>query len=222
LRSRLTVLAGNGTPPVKGVNWRGDHRVRAQGDGHRAPLVSPPKGKFKGNGMRIWNSRLKQHVEWSDEACLRALKKQLCYDPQTGHWFRRADGTRFDRRESDGYYSVRFAGKKYRVQCLAYFYMTGVWPAALVDHKDRDRSNNTWSNFRLASRAQNAANSKLRKDNKSGLKGVHWNKEKGCWTAQIRRLKKTTTLAHSECRAAAHFAYLIAADQLYGEFARAR
>jgi hypothetical protein len=74
--------------------------------------------------------------------------------------------------------------KKYLAHRLAWFYVYGVWPAAHVDHKDGDPTNNRLSNLREATAAQNQQN--LR--NPKGLNpyvGVHFNKEHGVYTARI-------------------------------------
>jgi hypothetical protein len=178
--------------------------------------------------MRIWNRKVRRHIDEPDEVYRRRLKTYLRYDLETGYWWRLRDtahhfkDTRADRRGHDGYYFVSFQGKTFRSHVLAHFYVTGLWPEKLIDHKDGLHWNTRWKNLRPANYAQNYANSKLRKDNKSGLKGVHWNKEKGCWTSQIMVEGTAATLMHSTCPAAAHFAYLIAADKQYGEFVRAR
>jgi hypothetical protein len=172
--------------------------------------------------MRVWDSKLKHHVEMPDEAVLQALRLIFHYDPVTGFWWRRPEMLRADHKEKDGYRVLRFCGKKFKSQNLAYFYVTCKWPESLIDHHDLNRGNNAWLNLRPANRQQNSANSKLRKDNKSGLKGVYFNKENRLWTAQINVGGKTKNLANLNCPAAAHFAYLVAADMAFGEFARAR
>lgn len=55
----------------------------------------------------------------------------------------------------------------------------------LIDHADRDPLNNKISNLRFASKSQNAMNSKVRKDNSSGFKGVSLNRNKRKWRAYI-------------------------------------
>lgn len=55
----------------------------------------------------------------------------------------------------------------------------------LIDHIDRNAFNNQKSNLRLATKSQNAMNSKLRVDNTSGIKGVSWKKDKNKWLAYI-------------------------------------
>lgn len=55
-----------------------------------------------------------------------------------------------------------------------------------VDHINGDKLDNRRENLRLATFLENAQNSKIRKDNKSGYKGVHWHKASGKWAAKIR------------------------------------
>ena len=57
-----------------------------------------------------------------------------------------------------------------------------------IDHKDRDPLNNKISNLRLATRKENCANQKIRKNNTSGVTGVLWNKSKGKWEAWIKKV----------------------------------
>ena len=49
---------------------------------------------------------------------------------------------------------------------------TGEDPVAQIDRIDGDRLNNRWNNLRPATNGTNIWNSKLRKDNASGFKGV--------------------------------------------------
>ncbi len=51
----------------------------------------------------------------------------------------------------------------------------------MVDHKDGDPLNNRKTNLRKATPAQNAGNTKLLRNNKSGYKGVFWDKKYNRW-----------------------------------------
>jgi len=57
----------------------------------------------------------------------------------------------------------------------------GLW----VDHKDGNGLNNQKDNIRLIEKKQNNHNRKLAKNNKSGYKGVSWNKNYKKWVARI-------------------------------------
>lgn len=54
-----------------------------------------------------------------------------------------------------------------------------------VDHRDRNPLNNRKDNLRIVSRSINILNSKLRKDNKSGHKGIAWSKSKRKWQVSV-------------------------------------
>ena len=75
-------------------------------------------------------------------------------------------------------------------------------------------------NLRIACQSENNANSRIRKDNNSGLKGVCWLKRDKKWRATIGIDGKSRSFGNSDCPAAASFAYQIEADKAFGEFAR--
>lgn len=87
--------------------------------------------------------------------------------------------------DSSGYLRISVDGKTYSAQRLIYLYFKGYLPD-LVDHIDLDRTNNKIVNLRECTRSQNQHNTTLRKDNKSGVKGVCWCNRWGKWLARIK------------------------------------
>jgi hypothetical protein len=85
----------------------------------------------------------------------------------------------------------------------------------LVDHANGDGLDNRRANLRPASRGQNSANARLRRDNRSGLKGVYHHSP-GRWKATCNR--KYLGLFPSPEAAAR--AYDDAAVLAFGEYAR--
>ena len=83
-----------------------------------------------------------------------------------------------------GYIQTQINGKRYYNHRLIYLYHNGCLPEYL-DHVDNDPTNNKIENLRPCSRSNNSHNSKIRKNNKSGIKGVCWHKEDKRWRAQI-------------------------------------
>jgi hypothetical protein len=93
-------------------------------------------------------------------------------------------------------------------------------PKTGVDHIDGDGLNNQRRNLRLATHSQNQHNSRVRSDNKSGFKGVHWSKHARKWHVQIMVDGRTKFLGLFENKKEAGVAYDAAARELFGAFAR--
>ena len=60
-------------------------------------------------------------------------------------------------------------------------------PGYVVDHRDRNRLNNTRRNLHVVTPQENAHNLSMKKNNKSGYTGVSWAANVGKWYACIRR-----------------------------------
>ncbi len=93
-------------------------------------------------------------------------------------------------------------------------------PDERVDHKDGNNLNCRRDNLRVTNHAGNMQNSRRRKNNKSGYKGVWWHKDAHAWQAQIRVNGKAVHLGYFDTPEAAHAAYCNAAKAQFGEFAR--
>jgi hypothetical protein len=89
-----------------------------------------------------------------------------------------------------------------------------------VDHIDGNGLNNSRANLRACSRAENARNRGIPKNNTSGFKGVGWHKRQGAWRAVITLHGKQTHIGYFDTPEEAHAAYVQAAKKLHGEFAR--
>lgn len=155
------------------------------------------------------------------------LLKILRYEPETGcfYWLvcvykPRLVGKKAGARRPDGYIQVAIDGVLHRAHRLAFFYMTGRWPAADIDHRDLVRSNNKWDNLREATSSQNKQNIGLKKNNTSGIKGVYWNAAAGKWAVEIIKDKTKHRLGFFDCKEDAGTAYARKAAELFGEFAR--
>ena len=154
------------------------------------------------------------------------LLSWLRYDPETGAWCWLKKPTRGWRRHENpcavckvyGYNTICVQGERYRANRLAWFYMTGEWPAGQVDHENRNRADDRWGNLRDATHAQNQMNSKTPKNNTSGIKGVSWHKATRSWRASISVDGRTRHLGHSCCKAEAACLYAVAANTYFGEF----
>jgi hypothetical protein len=63
-------------------------------------------------------------------------------------------------------------GKHIMAHAVAWAIMTGVLPKHGIDHRDRDQSNNRWSNLREATQSQNMKNLGVCRKNKTGVRGI--------------------------------------------------
>jgi hypothetical protein len=71
-----------------------------------------------------------------------------------------------------------------RAHRLAWRLMTGEWPDDEIDHVNRVKNDNRWSNLRAADHSLNTRNVGVRKDSKSGVKGVNPHTDVG-WVVYI-------------------------------------
>jgi HNH endonuclease/AP2 domain len=118
----------------------------------------------------------------------------------------------------DGYLQGTINRKIYRVHRLIYLYHYGYIPQC-IDHIDGNRSNNLIENLRVANRSQNNFNQRISSKNTSGVKGVHWNKEKQKWMASCKTYKKSKHLGYYPSLEAAELAVKTYREIFHGEFA---
>lgn len=159
------------------------------------------------------------------------LRELFTYDPYTGDFTRRkVTHNRFKVGEKAGFlnatgrWELGIDGKWYLAHRLAWLYVYGVWPSELIDHIDSNPLNNSISNLREATPAQNKANSRVSKNNVLGVKGVRLQiKGKNGtprYRARIRVNGKLIHLGYFDTSEKASQAYLNAAERHFGEFAR--
>lgn len=117
--------------------------------------------------------------------CQEKLKNLLDYDPETGFFTWKVNGRGIIKAGlragtlqvcKEGRCGPRryimVSGYRYLEHRLAFMWMTGRWPADVVDHKNGDSSDNSWANLREATKCQNQKNRRVSKNNKTGFKGV--------------------------------------------------
>lgn len=155
------------------------------------------------------------------------LRELLSFDPDTGifRWLktrgsRAAIGSLAGSLDHYGYRQIGIDGRDYKAHRLAWFYMTGNWPELEVDHRFGHTDDNRWSELRQATPCQNKQNMRRHRDNRTGLKGVHFHKGTSRWCAQIMHEGKKIYLGLFDRPEDAHAAYCKAASDLHGNFAR--
>lgn len=100
----------------------------------------------------------------------------------------------------------------------AWALMTGAWPDHEVDHQDRNRTNNAWTNLRACTHLENQFNKGRSSRNNSGFKGVHHHTQNNAWIAQIKHGGKTKHLGSFATAKEAADAYRTASLKHHGQF----
>lgn len=85
---------------------------------------------------------------------------------------------------TQGYKKVTFNKETYYIHQIVFLMHHGYIPE-IVDHIDRNPSNNRIENLRASNKSLNACNSKLRSDNSSGHRGVAWSKVSKKWQVYL-------------------------------------
>jgi hypothetical protein len=160
---------------------------------------------------QITQERLKHLMRYEDG--------KLYWVRPTANWMR--SGIEVGYRTNTGYRVAGVDKQSIMLHRLVFLYHHGYTPE-IVDHIDGDKLNNRIENLRPATRAQNNQNARTRKDNKSGQKGVRWREDQQKWIVTITVDKKKHHLGYYTAFEDAQNAYLIAAQQLHGEFATKR
>lgn len=165
------------------------------------------------------------------EVTLSRLREVLDYDVETG-WFtwkvktakntivgQRA-GTEFDQIGGKKRRKIRIDGRAYLEHRLAWLYVHGEWPSGQLDHVNGDPRDNWIDNLRVATNAQNNWNKAWRGRNVSGYRGVSYDKDRNQFYARIRVNDKKMFLGRFNTAEDAAEAYIFAALEHHGEFAR--
>lgn len=108
-------------------------------------------------------------------------------------------------------------GKRPPKEVALHTHLTGY---KMTDHINGNGLDCRRSNMREATVTQNRHNTGIRKDNRSGYKGVSWDKDENKWVVRIQKDNKNKTIGRYDTKEAAARAYNEAAKKYHGEFAR--
>jgi len=158
---------------------------------------------------------------------LSRVQELLNYDATTGNfcWLQSGPGRSADLKagwtcSTHGYCFVKIDGCIFPAHRLAWLFATGQDPADMeIDHINGDRSDNRFSNLRLADNRENQCNIGIARNNTSGVKGVYWHSRDQKWIAKVKKHGihvHVGTFSDLETAAAA---VQKARAELHGEFA---
>lgn len=120
-----------------------------------------------------------------------------------------------------GYWVTQYKTKKALCHRIIWEMINGKIPFGMeIDHISGNQSDNRISNLRLATPMQNKANTSKRSTNRSGYKGVQWNKKDRKFRALFIIGKENRFLGNYDCPVLAAEAYDREAIRVHGEFAR--
>lgn len=158
---------------------------------------------------------------------MEALHGLASYDPDTGLFVRVCDkarakaGDEIGWLDGDGYRRTKLEGKTLFLHVVAWELMNGPVPQGMeVDHRDGNPANNAISNLRLATKGQNMHNSRIRKTNTTGFKGVNWNKSSGKFQVQLMLDRKKIHGGYFESAEEANVVAMQLRAAAHGEFCR--
>lgn len=153
------------------------------------------------------------------------LLRLVDYDPETGIFTRKVRtsnrvhvGDRVGTISGAGYWMGHIGGYFAYLHQFAWLYVHGGWPERDIDHENTIKTDNRFSNLRLATDSQNLSNTGRKSNNTSGFKGVTAKRDK--WAAEIKFDGRRFRLGSFHTKEQAYAAYCEAAHRIHGEFAR--
>lgn len=117
-----------------------------------------------------------------------------------------------------GYWVTGIQRKLYQNHRLIFMWHYGYLPQ-YIDHINGNTLDNRIENLRPATCLQNQHNAKKRNDNKSGVKGLSWDKQCQKWKAQIRYNGQKIYLGLFESLENAEEFITLCREMIHGEFA---
>ena len=109
-------------------------------------------------------------------------------------------------------------GGKHKV-LLMHRLITSAPKGMVVDHINRNTSDNRMRNLRICTQQQNCMNRLANKNTPSGIKGISWDKERSKWYAVIKLNQKNIFLGRFEDFDKAKEARINAEIRLFGQYA---
>lgn len=155
------------------------------------------------------------------------IKEFISYDPVSGEFTWKQNKGRAKAGDvvgwlsAEGYRKAKIFGVTYTLHRLGWMMVNGgIADNIDIDHINCNRADNRISNLRLATRGQNLRNEGLRKNNRTGVKGVNWHKKHGKYQVQVMLNRKKFHGGYFDSLSDAEIASTLLRDRLHGEFCR--
>ena len=116
-----------------------------------------------------------------------------------------------------GYVRLKIKGKNYAAHRIIFFYHNGYLPEC-VDHINGIKTDNCIENLRAATKSENCMNQKLRNTNKSGIKGLKWQKSNSRWVVAIMKNYKYYYFGCFKDKELAELVAIEATELVHGKF----
>lgn len=166
-----------------------------------------------------WNRTLDEEIEG-----IESLLKVLDVELETGicRWkitlgSRALAGSLAGSTSSYGYTAIGHKNKSYYVHRIVFYVANGYLPP-VVDHKNGVEMGNGKDNLQEVTQQQNTMKAKRPKNNKSGHKGVNFDKTRNKWVARIKFNRIGIFLGRFDTLEEAILVYETKAKELFGEF----
>ena len=127
-------------------------------------------------------------------------------------------GAKVGNLNQSGYFHLQLNKKTYKTHRIIFLMHYGYLPNCL-DHIDGNPLNNKFENLRPATVNQNAYNSKLIKNNTSGVKNVSWYKLTNKWHVRVKINGKEKSFGYFKDLELADLVAQEARDKYHGKFA---
>src|SRR6056297_3524313 len=146
---------------VKYINSR--HKVKIWCKKCKQYFLQSPPGHLKGHKCK--KCFVKERASYKETPLTqKTIKDYYNYDPITGDFSYKVSNwglkkiKKCEDLSAQGYLRASFHDKQYVVHRLIWVYMTGDWPNGVIDHINRDRTDNRWCNLRDVDYSLNSQN----------------------------------------------------------------
>lgn len=155
------------------------------------------------------------------------LIKVLSYDKDTGvfTWIcspaqNVKSGSIAGSKNKNGYIEIKINRKVYKAHRLAWLITYKCFPKLHIDHINGEKDDNRLCNLRSVTQSQNMKNSKMQRNNTSGVKNVSYDKQCKKWRVYVTVDNKRINIGRFDDIEFAELVAIEARNKYYMEYAR--